>query len=64
VATVALQLVAEGRLTLDDSDAYNSEDASRQAMLMMNAGDSTMEHEDNGKLQDLLARAYWSGHGG
>jgi D-alanyl-D-alanine carboxypeptidase len=38
--------------------AYNSKDGSRQALVMMNAGDSTMEHEDNGELQDLLARAY------
>jgi D-alanyl-D-alanine carboxypeptidase len=41
--------------------AYNSKNGARQAVIVMNAGDSTMEHEDNGRLQDLLAKAFCAG---
>jgi D-alanyl-D-alanine carboxypeptidase len=38
--------------------AYSSKDGSRQSVLLINAGDTTMEHEDNGSLQGLHASAY------
>jgi hypothetical protein len=38
--------------------AYNSKDASRQSVLLINAGDGTMEHEDNGALQHAHASGY------
>jgi hypothetical protein len=44
--------------------AYSSKDGSRQAVLVLNAGDTTMDHEDNGGLQELLARAFCTHHGG
>ena len=41
--------------------AYTSKDASRQSVILVNAGDGTMEHEDNGALQQLAERAYCAG---
>jgi D-alanyl-D-alanine carboxypeptidase len=38
--------------------AYTSKDTRRQSVLLINAGDSTMAHEDNGRLQDLAQGAY------
>jgi D-alanyl-D-alanine carboxypeptidase len=44
--------------------AYSSKDASRQSVLLINAGDSTMDHEDNGRLQALMARGFCAGASG
>jgi D-alanyl-D-alanine carboxypeptidase len=41
--------------------AYSSKNASRQSVLLINAGDTTMAHEDNGALQDVLASGYCTG---
>lgn len=38
--------------------AYSSKDASRQSVLLVNAGDDTMAHEDNGALQNIAQSAY------
>jgi D-alanyl-D-alanine carboxypeptidase len=38
--------------------AYSSRSGGRQSVVLANAGDGTMAHEDNGALQDLGARAY------
>jgi D-alanyl-D-alanine carboxypeptidase len=38
--------------------AYSSKDGSLQSVLLINAGDTTMAHEDNGNLQELHASAY------
>jgi len=38
--------------------AYSSADGGRQSVLLVNAGDGTMAHEDNGALQDLAVSAY------
>ena len=41
--------------------AYSSKDASRQSVLLINAGDTTMAHEDNGALQHVHASGYCAG---
>jgi D-alanyl-D-alanine carboxypeptidase len=41
--------------------AYSSKDATRQSVLLINAGDSTMAHEDNGALQHVHASGYCAG---
>ncbi|HEV7806635.1 MAG TPA: serine hydrolase domain-containing protein [Solirubrobacteraceae bacterium] len=41
--------------------AYSSSDGNRQSVILANAGDTTMDHEDNGALQQLVARAYCGG---
>jgi D-alanyl-D-alanine carboxypeptidase len=41
--------------------AYSSKHAGRQSVLLINAGDSTMAHEDNGALQRVLQSGYCSG---
>ena len=41
--------------------AYSSKDASRQSVLLINAGDDTMAHEDNGALQQVHQSAYCAG---
>jgi D-alanyl-D-alanine carboxypeptidase len=41
--------------------AYSSKDAKRQSVLLINAGDTTMAHEDNGALQHVHASGYCSG---
>jgi D-alanyl-D-alanine carboxypeptidase len=41
--------------------AYSSKDASRQSVLLVNAGDTTMAHEDNGDLQHVHASGYCAG---
>jgi hypothetical protein len=38
--------------------AYSSKEASRQSVLLINAGDDTMAHEDNGALQHVFQSAY------
>jgi D-alanyl-D-alanine carboxypeptidase len=43
---------------------YSSKDAARQSVLLINAGDSTMDHEDNGHLQALMARGFCGGASG
>jgi D-alanyl-D-alanine carboxypeptidase len=44
--------------------AYSSKDASRQSVLLINAGDTTMAHEDNGALQHAHASGYCAGQKG
>jgi D-alanyl-D-alanine carboxypeptidase len=44
--------------------AYSSKNASRQSVLLINARDSTMEHEDNGALQHVHASGYCAGQKG
>jgi D-alanyl-D-alanine carboxypeptidase len=41
--------------------AYNSADGAHQGVILINAGDTTMDHEDNGNLQDLLERSFCTG---
>jgi D-alanyl-D-alanine carboxypeptidase len=41
--------------------AYSSKNASRQSVLLINAGDTTMDHEDNGALQHVVESGYCSG---
>lgn len=40
--------------------AYTSRDARRQSVLLINAGDTTMAHEDNGALQRIVRTAFCS----
>jgi D-alanyl-D-alanine carboxypeptidase len=40
--------------------AYSSKNANRQSVLLINAGDTTMAHEDNGRLQHVLRSGYCS----
>jgi D-alanyl-D-alanine carboxypeptidase len=44
--------------------AYSSKNASRQSVLLINAGDTTMAHEDNGDLQHVHASGYCAGQKG
>jgi D-alanyl-D-alanine carboxypeptidase len=40
---------------------YSSKDGDRQSVMLVNAGDDTMDHEDNGALQQLAVSAYCGG---
>jgi D-alanyl-D-alanine carboxypeptidase len=44
--------------------AYASRGGDRQSVLLINAGDETMAHEDNGALQHVLESAYCTGTSG